>query len=57
MKVAERCEKEGASVIYIQGDMGNEEDCEKVINQTISKFHRIDILIINHAVADDNLFM
>ncbi|MCP3680530.1 MAG: SDR family oxidoreductase [Gammaproteobacteria bacterium] len=39
--------KELNQSIYIQGDIGIENDCKRIVNETIKKFGRIDILVNN----------
>ena len=39
--------KELNNSIYIQGDIGVEDDCKRIINETIKNFGEIDILINN----------
>lgn len=31
--------------IYLQGDIGIEDDCKQIINETIKHFGRIDVLV------------
>jgi NAD(P)-dependent dehydrogenase (short-subunit alcohol dehydrogenase family) len=39
----------GRQCLLIPGDIGNPEICEKIVNETISKFRKIDILVNNAA--------
>lgn len=57
-KVAEKCLKEGAEkVLILQADLGNETQCSEVINRAIEELGKLNILILNHAIADDHFFM
>lgn len=42
-------EKQGRRCLLIPGDIGNEEFCRQVVNQTIQEFKKIDILVNNAA--------
>jgi NAD(P)-dependent dehydrogenase (short-subunit alcohol dehydrogenase family) len=42
-------EKEGANCLLIDGDIGDEEFCQKAVAQTEQRFGRIDILVNNAA--------
>ncbi|MFZ3589187.1 SDR family oxidoreductase [Bacillus sp. DJP31] len=42
-------EKEGSQCLLIPGDIGKEEFCQEIVNQTIQVFGKIDILINNAA--------
>lgn len=42
-------QNEGHECILIPGDIGEEDKCRKIINETITKFDRIDILVNNAA--------
>ncbi len=41
----------GGSVVSISTDVSNQEDCQKLINKTIEKFNKIDILINNAGIS------
>lgn len=41
----------GYEVLAVQGDVGNYQDCEDLIEQTIEKFGQLDILINNAGIA------
>jgi len=46
--VAEKVEKDhGMKAIILQGDMGLEADCHKIVQQTIAQFGGLDIIISN----------
>jgi len=42
-------EQRGGSVLVVEGDISRQEDCHKIIAQTIQKFGRIDAVINNAA--------
>lgn len=50
-KASEEISKLGFDVFAVQADIGNYKDCEKLINQTILKYGKIDILINNAGLA------
>lgn len=49
-KTAKEIEKIGRSALLIAGDVSKESFCKKVIQKTIDKFKKIDILVNNAAV-------
>lgn len=49
--------EKGGESIFCQGDIGEPQDCEKIVEETLQKFGRIDILINNAGIIRDNLFM
>lgn len=42
-------EKEGKNCLLIRGDVGDERFCQKVINNTIKRYRKLDILVNNAA--------
>ncbi|UJR20353.1 hypothetical protein I4U23_023484 [Adineta vaga] len=46
---------EGHECILISGDISEEDQCQKIINETITKFDRIDILVNNAAYQGKKL--
>ncbi|CAF1018749.1 unnamed protein product [Adineta ricciae] len=52
-------EEQGQECIIIPGDIGDEDHCRKIINETVTKFERIDILVNNAAyqgkMLDDSI--
>ncbi|PLT30416.1 SDR family oxidoreductase [Peribacillus deserti] len=42
-------EQEGAKCLFITGDLGDEEHCQNVVQQTIDEFGQLDILVNNAA--------
>lgn len=41
---------------YFQGDVTNTSDCQRIINEIITKYHRIDVLINNAGMSMRGLF-
>jgi dehydrogenase/reductase SDR family member 7B len=41
----------GADVLAVQGDVANENDCVRLINETLNRFGRIDVLINNAGIS------
>jgi len=46
-KLEKAVEKLGGSAIFVQGDMTNNNDLDKLINKTLHNFKKIDILVNN----------
>ena len=44
-------EETGAKAIFVQADVSKEEDCEKIIEETLKAFGRIDVLVNNAGVV------
>ena len=44
-------EETGAKAIFVQADVSKEEDCEKIIAETLKAFGRIDVLVNNAGVV------
>ena len=51
IEAIEKLEKEGITVFYIQADVSKSEDRLKIVEQTVSHFNRIDVLVNNAGVA------
>ena len=54
--VAEKIEEIGTEVLSVQCDVSVQEDCRKLIEQAITKFGRIDILINNAGISMRAIF-
>jgi len=48
-KTQDLVEKEGRQCLLIQGDIGLKHQCNKIVEQTVAKFGRVDILVNNAA--------
>ncbi|XMB71858.1 3-oxoacyl-[acyl-carrier-protein] reductase [Mycoplasmatota bacterium WC30] len=47
----------GGKALAIQGDVSNFQDSQKIIDQTITHFNKIDVLINNSGITKDNLML
>lgn len=48
---AEEMKTKGVEVITVQGDVANENDCVRMINETLNNYGRIDVLINNAGIS------
>lgn len=48
---AEELRAKNVEVITVQGDVANETDCVRMINETLNKYGRIDVLINNAGIS------
>jgi len=55
-EVEEEVRTLGADVLAVQGDVANENDCVRLINETLNRFGRIDVLINNAGISMRALF-
>lgn len=46
-ETAARCEKAGANVLLIRGDVAEDADCRRMVDETMAKFGRLDALVNN----------
>lgn len=51
LETASGCEKNGANVLVVQTDVSVKEQCKNLIDKTIEKFGKIDILINNAGIS------
>jgi 3-oxoacyl-[acyl-carrier protein] reductase len=49
MKIKDELQLPDDRILLVQADVSNEEDCSSIVNQTIEKFGRVDVLINNAA--------
>lgn len=52
-EIAETAKDFGGSILAVEGDMGKDEDLQNLIDVTMEKFGRIDVLINNAGVLDN----
>jgi short-subunit dehydrogenase len=50
-EIASLCEKNGANVLIVPTDVSEKDQCKHLINKTIEKFGKIDILINNAGIS------
>lgn len=55
-KAAEQLKSASIDVLAVQGDVANENDCVRLINETLNTFGRIDVLINNAGMSMRALF-
>lgn len=53
--VVEEIEKMGREAIFIKANISDKEEAEKLINKTVEKFGRIDVLVNNAGITRDAL--
>src|ERR671938_2033339 len=41
----ELCRREGADVLAVRGDVGDENFCRKAVDETVTRFGRLDVLV------------
>ena len=55
-EVAEELEQKGTPTLYLATDVSVEEDCQRLIERTVERFGRIDVLICNAGISMRALF-
>lgn len=50
-------ESYGVRCAIVQGDVGSYEECEKMVNETVSELGSIDVLVNNAGITKDGLLM
>lgn len=56
-QVVEEITQAGGEAVALGGDVGEEEQVEKLIKQTLEKFSRIDVLVNNAGITRDTLLL
>lgn len=56
MELKKELEKEGKQIEIFQADISKQEECKKLVNFTLEKYHRIDGLINNAGIDKIQLF-
>jgi NAD(P)-dependent dehydrogenase (short-subunit alcohol dehydrogenase family) len=51
-----RCEAAGAEVLLCQADVSNDDDCRRMVAETVEKWGRVDILVNNAGILRDKSF-
>ena len=54
-KVVDEITAEGGEIMAIRGDVSKKEDCKKIVEETIKKYGRIDVLVNNAGIADRHM--
>ena len=54
-KVVNEIAAEGGEIIAIKADVSKKDNCKKVVEETIKKYSRIDVLVNNAGIADRNM--
>ncbi|XP_013188326.1 uncharacterized oxidoreductase TM_0325-like [Amyelois transitella] len=49
--VAEKCAQRGASPLVVKADISNDNDAERIVNETIKKYGKLDILVNNAGIV------
>src|SRR4030042_3083833 len=54
-KVVDEITAQGGEITAIRADLSKMEDCKKVVNETIKKYGRIDVLVNNAGIGDRHM--
>ncbi|XP_026753446.3 uncharacterized oxidoreductase SSP0419-like [Galleria mellonella] len=50
-KVAEQCARGGQAPLVIRADLANDDDIKRIVDETVNKFGKIDVLVNNAGMA------
>lgn len=56
-ELKEEIEANNVKCHFVQGDVSNYDDAERMVNEIIEKFEKIDVLVNNAGITKDNLLM
>jgi NAD(P)-dependent dehydrogenase (short-subunit alcohol dehydrogenase family) len=54
-RVVEEITAQGGEISAVQGDVSKKEECKKIIDETIKKYGRIEVLVNNAGIADKHM--
>jgi NADP-dependent 3-hydroxy acid dehydrogenase YdfG len=55
-EVGAKCEKLGSNTCIVQCDVTNRDQCQKVVDEGIKKFKKLDVLILDAGISGTQLF-
>lgn len=56
-KLKAKIEEKGVKCALVQGDVANFDEAEKIVNETIEKLGKVDVLVNNAGITKDGLLM